>query len=55
MALGATIEESGVCADEIPDGEMCSQACREAFQNFIVEGGCCITETFQSIFRRESR
>ena len=26
---------------------MCSPACQTAFQNFIVEGGCCVAELFE--------
>ena len=36
-----------MCPDDIPDGEMCSSACQTAFQNFVIDGGCCVAELLE--------
>ena len=36
-----------VCPDDIPDGQMCSSACQTAFQNYVINGGCCVAEIFE--------
>ena len=48
-ALQDAFEASGVCPDDIPDGQMCSSACQTAFQNFIAQNGCCIAELFELV------
>ena len=45
--LSSAVEGSGACEDDIIDGQMCSPGCQTAFQNFIIEGGCCIAEVFE--------
>ena len=35
-----------VCPN-IPAGQTCSSTCQTAFQNFVVDGGCCIQELFE--------
>lgn len=37
------------CPDNIPDGQMCDSACQTAFQNFVIDGGCCIAELFEFV------
>ena len=36
-----------MCPDDIPDGQMCSSACQTAFQNFAIDGGCCVAELLE--------
>ena len=45
-ALGNAVETSGVCPDEIPPGQTCPSACQAAFQNFVIDGGCCVNLLF---------
>ena len=35
------------CPDDIPDGQMCDSTCQTAFQNSIIDGGCCVAELFE--------
>ena len=55
--LLAAAEASGTCEEVIPrfipNGQVCSSACRTAFQNLVIDGGCCIVEVIK--FRRELR
>ena len=46
--LNNAFVESGVCPDEIPDGQTCSSACQRALQNFVIDGGCCINLLFDA-------
>ena len=39
---------SGVCEEDIPDGQECSPTCQAAFQNFVIDGGCCVAQVFES-------
>ena len=38
---------SGVCEENIPDGQVCSSTCQTAFQNFVTDGGCCVAEVLE--------
>ena len=51
--LLAAAEASGACEEVIPNGQVCSSACRTAFQNLVIDGGCCVVEVIE--FRREFR
>ena len=42
--LGNSVD--AMCPD-IPAGQTCSSTCQTAFQNFVVDGGCCIQELFE--------
>ena len=41
------VRAPGDCEDDITAREMCSPGCQAAFQNYIIEGGCCVAESLE--------
>ena len=41
------VRASGDCEDDITAREMCSPGCQAAFQNYIIDGGCCVSESLE--------
>ena len=48
-SLFAAFMSSGTCPHTIPDGQTCSQSCQLAFQNFVIDGGCCVGESVRLV------
>ena len=38
---------TGACQEIILDGQVCSSTCQTAFQNVVIDGGCCVVEVLE--------